>query len=479
MFNNCRRSVRAAGAMSTPSSPSKTLTPREFIVSKQVFIQTGTAGHQVPVVNVDSALSAVGAQQRQIDSLTAENLRLNEKIQQLCTEISELRLKVEQNEITSQKVSHPSTNTMRDNSSVYETDSDELERETDWILKRKRNKKRKVEQKTPPDKTHKKAVIDESTSHPAKEKAPPPLYLTKMKAEDIKYLTEKIEGLKQDDDYSIKTLANDGLKVNVTTGAFYRRLTTALTDEKKFEWHTYENKNERPHRVMIRYLHPSTPPQDIVEELREKHKLNATKAVNILSRKDKKPLPLFMVFFSAEVEIKEVHELRYLLHYKIKVETPHQKADIPQCKNCQGFGHTRTFCHRKSVCVKCAGGHRTEQCTKTREDPPRCANCRENHPASYRGCEIFHELQKRRKLAKNPNPTIDRGNETVRTKPSSRIETGKSFAKATASRVPVTKKETSSETENEMMKLILDIANRLTKIEDHLQAPSASVKRIK
>nr|XP_022914621.1 alpha-tocopherol transfer protein-like [Onthophagus taurus] len=44
-------------------------------------------------------------------------------------------------------------------------------------------------------------------------------------------------------------------------------------------------------------------------------------------------------------------------------------------------------------CVKCAGEHWTNKCTKAKEIPAKCFNCGENHPANYRGCIVIKELQ--------------------------------------------------------------------------------------
>jgi len=37
----------------------------------------------------------------------------------------------------------------------------------------------------------------------------------------------------------------------------------------------------------------------------------------------------------------------------------HTKREIPQCINCQSYGHTKSFCFRRAKCVKCAGDYPT------------------------------------------------------------------------------------------------------------------------
>jgi malonyl CoA-acyl carrier protein transacylase len=46
--------------------------------------------------------------------------------------------------------------------------------------------------------------------------------------------------------------------------------------------------------------------------------------------------------------------------------------------------------------VKCAGGHLTNQChRKERSSDVRCVLCGGNHPANYKGCTVYKDLQKK------------------------------------------------------------------------------------
>jgi hypothetical protein len=63
--------------------------------------------------------------------------------------------------------------------------------------------------------------------------------------------------------------------------------------------------------------------------------------------------------------------------------------------NCHRYGHTKNFCHLKPRCVKCAGDHSTSQCPrKERSSDVRCVLCDGNHPANYKGCTVYKDLQK-------------------------------------------------------------------------------------
>lgn len=74
---------------------------------------------------------------------------------------------------------------------------------------------------------------------------------------------------------------------------------------------------------------------------------------------------------------------------------------FPQCLNCQTYGHTRSYCSNSPRCVKCGGTHPTANCTKSPELPAKCAFCNGEHPASYKGCIVYKELQQRRRQPYN------------------------------------------------------------------------------
>jgi len=81
---------------------------------------------------------------------------------------------------------------------------------------------------------------------------------------------------------------------------------------------------------------------------------------------------------------------------KIKVEEPYKPKVISQCLNCQDYGHTRAYCGYPARCVRCSAFHPSSECTKTRETAVKCALCSSDHPANYRSCSVYKELQRRK-----------------------------------------------------------------------------------
>lgn len=167
------------------------------------------------------------------------------------------------------------------------------------------------------------------------------------------------------------------------------------------EWHSYENKQTRPIRVIVRNLHPSYNVEEIKEDLEDK----GLKIIDVNNklRKNKVngkiitvPLPLFMLTFHHTEDIKKIFEIEYICHTKVVIESLRRNTLIPQCKRCQRYGHTQGFCQRQPACVRCAGKHLTVECNMPQNTGAQCFNCGGKHPANYRGCTVAKELQKRR-----------------------------------------------------------------------------------
>jgi hypothetical protein len=181
--------------------------------------------------------------------------------------------------------------------------------------------------------------------------------------------------------------------IRTTSPADYRKVVKYL-QEANAEYHTYQLKDDKAFRVVLRGLHPSTPVQLLKEEIESKnHKVRSI--VNVIS-KHKIPTPLFFLDLEPDANNKDIFNLSSLLNCKIKVEEPRIKHAIPQCVRCQSFAHTKAYCYHPPRCVKCGGSHLTSDCVKPREEQAKCANCGENHPANYRGCSVYQQLQRQR-----------------------------------------------------------------------------------
>jgi len=291
---------------------------------------------------------------------------------------------------------------------TWDEEEDMAEKETEWTFNE--NKKRKMinppTRNNPPTCNRKnyntQANVEFQKNSSKADKPPPAIVYTN----DSKKLNVTLKDIEHN-----KTCINENkVKINTTSSEDYRRMTAALNTN-DFEWYTYENKQTRDIKVMARNLHSSTDVDEISADLAQQgfeiksvvQKLNITKGSN--GERIEKRLPLFMLTFSARTDIKKVYEIRYINSMKVTIEALRTNKMIPQCKQCQEYGHTKAYCRKTPKCVKCAGNHLTAMCEKPRNVEAKCANCQENHPANYRGCEVAKSLQQKRDESFNKKQT--------------------------------------------------------------------------
>lgn len=188
-------------------------------------------------------------------------------------------------------------------------------------------------------------------------------------------------------------------KIVVYTEENYRKISKYLTDEKK-NFYTYQLKSSKGLMVVVKGIESSVQPEEIKEALEELgYKIK--NVVNIFNR-DKIPQPMFRVELEPDNrkfkrnETHPIYTLQYLIHRRISVEEPHKRNSPVQCSNCQEFGHTRTYCTLRTVCVVCGELHHSSQCEAIKNGSKKsCSNCGENHTANYRGCKVYKTLLKR------------------------------------------------------------------------------------
>lgn len=234
--------------------------------------------------------------------------------------------------------------------------------------------------------------VETSNSTPRVIPKPPPIYIYNVN--NYNDMMKAIATAINDEQYHTKTLANNTVKINVHTADTYRKLTRLLKDE-NVKFHTYQLKEERSYRIVIRNIHHSVPLTDIQNELEMKgHKVR--NILNVRHRVTKEPLPLHFVDLEPNTNNKDIFDLRYIYNTKIKVEPPKKNRTIIQCTRCQQYGHSKTYCNNLYSCVKCGAHHDTKICSKSRNTPAKCALCNGSHPANYKGCEVYQELIQKR-----------------------------------------------------------------------------------
>ena len=360
--------------------------------------------------------------------------------------------------------------------SNFHSDEEEIARETDWILKenKRASKKRKaisspvLSTGTDKEKSKEKRY-NENITHDAnvtkigskgKQITPPPIMVTGVKTfNELEAIAQRTVNEK----CTFTSYNNNVWKLNVNNIDAYRALTKAL-DDHKIQWHSYEYKAERPIKVMARGLHPSCKEEDIIKNLQEKG-LKILEATNIIKKEkdenekgetiiSRRALPMYMLTFHHRENIQNIYKIKDIMNIVVKIEPMRKTSSlIPQCKRCQAFGHTQKYCRRDFVCVKCSGNHATNICPFGKNLKAKCANCKGDHPASYRGCIIAKEYQKRKdnyskNRKSNQESTVINKNLQKNGKRAGGENTSRTYAQATANKKKNTDKAINNNSDN-------------------------------
>lgn len=228
-----------------------------------------------------------------------------------------------------------------------------------------------------------------STVTTIKKTTPPPIFVQGVN--NFKGMLENVSEIIPKDHFFTKSIANEMVKISISDVDSYRKLVKKFR-ENKISFYTYQIKNERAFRVVIRNLHHTSDPNDIKSALASEG-YEVRNVSNIRHQKSKDPLPLFFIDLEPTENCRKIYDLQFLLHQKVKVESPRPQRTIIQCQRCQKFGHTRTYCTLPPVCVKCGQEHDNRVCTKSPTDKPRCGLCNGEHTANYRGCPVYLKTQ--------------------------------------------------------------------------------------
>lgn len=405
-----------------------------------------------PPTNINCSLEN---QNSQIPTLEVPEDTISRLQAQLNSAYNEIRRLQEEIKKLQPRVSYSPANS--------EEEEEIVAKETAWILEKNKKRKRKTMESPETPKTSPINKSKRTKENVKKSAKPPPVILSNV--ENYIEISQKLKS--KDLKFNTSMMNNNQLKINVDTEMEYREL-TKLLKESKLEWHTYENKQTRPIRVMARNLHPTCKSEEIKEELLNRgykvlEVVNKIRKTKVDGKEKIIHLPLFMLTFDRSEDIKKIFDIQYLCHMKIKIEALRSNKLIPQCKRCQRYGHTHKYCQHGPICVKCAGNHRTIDCQQERDVPAKCSNCAEAHPASYRGCLVARELQIRRnnliseRRPKKPQP---------RTFTANKINSEMSFAQAVKANKTLVQNDDSSMVQMmqnmmDMMKIVMDRLDRL------------------
>lgn len=434
--------------------------PREEMPEKEKEPNMETDENVAAATNQNSALFQENINRSQNEQVlysewkkvTNEKNQLNLTIASMQKQIKDLEQRLSQtqaqnNENTSKTLNKATSDI------EYFTDEEELAKETEWI-RVKNYKKRKMDTSLSPPQNHQN-VPNEIKQKTKKEPAPPPVIVDAVN--NFSELHDKLRTTVSN--LQMKIISNDNIKINVTDDESYRNLTSMLNKD-GISWYSFENKQNRPIKVIVKNLHHSCEPLKIVNELRNRG-YKAVDAVNKLKWKTKKPLNMFMLVFRQDEDINKIFKITDILGIRVEIQPIKKSKLVPQCKRCQAYGHTQKYCSKEARCVKCTGKHLTNECKKPNNVQPKCIHCGENHPANYRGCIVAKEMQQiKNNLMKKPSLSqkpVRENQQKISNRPVSYSQavTGTLGAKANAQR-----KTQDSNSTDQALQMILDKLNK-------------------
>ena len=179
------------------------------------------------------------------------------------------------------------------------------------------------------------AVISQ---HTQRTPPPPPIFIDEVI--DIQTLTKTIEKDIGKEDYNLE-ISNNRVKILPTNPDAYKKL-TKLLKPLNANFHTYQLKQERPFRVVLRNIHHSINLDELKFEL-SKHGHEVNNISYIRHRITKNPLSLFFIDIKQKHNNKEIYNINRLMNSIVKIEPPLVKKEMVQCKRCQRYGHTRKY----------------------------------------------------------------------------------------------------------------------------------------
>lgn len=254
----------------------------------------------------------------------------------------------------------------------------------------------------------------ENNNQNKKNKKVPPLNVFDIESNEL--ITFLKNGLKIIN-FKIKEFSNRKISLYLDEIKDYSRV-KAYLEKTNTKFYTYTPKNIKTKTYLLKGLSADNDPNEILEKLCEygNERLKFIKVSRFTTRKSVNSgydLNIFLVQVSGDSDYNQLKAITGIFHRCVHWE-PLKKPEIPQCRRCQSFFHSASNCYLPARCVKCNEDHDIGKCpmakvSENERDKLYCVLCNSyGHPASYKGCKIYKELQeklraKRQVKANTPN----------------------------------------------------------------------------
>nr|AIE77314.1 ORF1 [Drosophila buzzatii] len=211
---------------------------------------------------------------------------------------------------------------------------------------------------------------------------------------DLNDLFEIISEVTSVDNVSVKVNQGVTARIFAKDSVTYRAIVSHF-DTIGIEFHTYQMKEEKPYRIVVKGLHHSTLNHEIIANFK-KYGFDALQVHNPRSRSNREEkLNIFFVNIKPCKKINDIYSIKTLCRQMVRVERMRKASEIVICTRCQEYGHSAKYCRRHPNCARCGEDHPTILCTRSQDEPPTCIHCGGNHMASYKGCQWYQDFYRR------------------------------------------------------------------------------------
>lgn len=237
-------------------------------------------------------------------------------------------------------------------------------------------------------------------------KKTPPIYIFDV---DPNTLIDFVKNGLNINEFKIREHSNNKIQLLTSSIEDYSKIRAYLL-ETKTKFFSFTPKNLKTKTFLLKGLTANMDCNVILNELKkfESENLNFIKVSPFTTKRSDTNghnLPIYLVQINGESNVNELKTIRGLLYRCIHWEGL-RKPQITQCRNCQSFLHSAANCYLPRRCVKCKDHHEIGKCL-LKEVP---INERQKlycvlynnhgHPASYKGCPKYKELQQKLRAKK-------------------------------------------------------------------------------
>lgn len=164
------------------------------------------------------------------------------------------------------------------------------------------------------------------------------------------------------------------------------RVVQSILISKEVKCFAISPQGTKPFKIIIKGIPSEIPIEEVKDEL-IRLGYDVVKVAQLRRYSDKSPLPIFQVHLAQNDYNKQIYSVKKFFNFIVVVEA-YKFRGVKQCYNCLHFNHSSELCTLDPKCLKCAGNHRTNTCSKNFDEKPKCANCNGEHPANFKGCPM-------------------------------------------------------------------------------------------